>query len=146
MSHSPAEVLRASLVGAGLGVLRSKNPNAAWPVYVGHMPATPDNVVCVYDTAGRREGRLMGTGESQSKPGWQVRVRGRTHPVAIARMNLIKAHLDSILREAVRVGEVAYVIQAVTQTTTVLPLGQEPEGERRVHFTLNGTITYRSST
>ena len=35
----------------------------------------------------------------------------------------------------------AYTVQAVTQTGTVIPLGQEPDGTR-TQFTLNGTITF----
>jgi hypothetical protein len=107
------------------------------------MPDNPDNAICVYDTAGIREGRVQSTGESLSKPGWQIRVRSKGHPVGYARIQAIVSHLDGILQETVAISGNSYIIQAVTQTSTVLALGQEPEGEKRNLFTLNGTITFR---
>ncbi len=144
--HTPAEVLRASLVAGAVGVLRSATPAGAWPVFVGHEPGTPDSVITVYDTAGIREGRMQKTGDSIGKPGWQVRVRALGHRVAYARMKLIAEHLDGILRETVAIDGDSYIIAAVKQTGTVLPLGQEPDGKRRDLFTLNGTITFKADT
>ncbi|MBU1067253.1 minor capsid protein [Patescibacteria group bacterium] len=148
MSHdnTPAEILRASLVAGGVGVLRSKNSTGAWPIFVGHIPSEPDDAVCVYDTAGIREGRMQGTGESVGKPGFQVMVRGADHTTAYARMKLVASHLDSLLRERVAIDGDSYTIQAVKQTGTILALGQEPDGQRRNLFTLNGTITYVQNT
>ena len=145
MSHeqTPAEVLRASLVDGGVGTLPSATPTGAWPIYVGHMPDKPDAAVCVYDTAGFREGRVQATGESIGKPGWEIMVRSATHTDAIGRMRLIIAHLDGILRETVVVDGDTWEIQAVSLVSTVIDLGQEPESRRRFMFSLNGTMTHK---
>lgn len=143
--HTGAEVLREVLATAGVCVRPSANEAATWPCYVGHLPKTPDNAVCIYDTGGYRAGRIQTTGETLSKPGWQVRVRATGHSVGAARMHLIQNALDGILRDSVMIDGVAYTVQAVTQVGTVIPLGLEPDGAR-VQFTLNGTITFKTNT
>ena len=130
-----------SLVAAGIGTRRSEATTGAWPIFVGHMPDAPDNAMCIYDTAGIPEGRLQGAGITLSKPGWQVRVRARTHQEGIAQMKRVQTHLDTILREAVTLDDDGYTVQAVTQTSTMLPIGKEPGGKSRDLLTLNGTIT-----
>jgi len=143
-AHTPAEVLRASFVAAGLGVLRSQQEAGAWPIYVGHMPDDPDAAVCLYDTSGRMDGRVPD--ETITKPGFQLRVRAGDHRTAYTRIQALQQHLDTIYRRTVAVGGDSYIIQAVRQTSTVLALGREPGGERRTLFTLNGTITYSTAT
>jgi hypothetical protein len=106
------------------------------------MPAKPDNAVCVYDTAGLRDGRLMPTGESMTKVGWEIRVRATDHPTAHGKIKDIKKYLDGIRMREVVLGGDAYTIASVTQTSGVLAIGQEPDAERRVSFTLNGTMTH----
>lgn len=147
--HSPAEVLAAALVLGGQGTQApppgTTSPPDVWPVYIGHLPQTPDAAICVYDTAGFGEGRIQRTGETLRKPGWQIRVRASTYPAASTRIRQIQQHLDTIRMLGVEVDARRYTIAAVTQTSDVLPLGQEPEGSRRDSFTLNGTITYKES-
>lgn len=142
--HTGAEVLRAALVAAGVCSLPGRKVGE-WPGYVGHMPKMPDNAVCVYDTAGWRTGRIQKTGESLSKPGWQVRVRAAGHREGVTKMHEIQNALDGILRDPVTIDSVAYTVQATTQVGTVIPIGLEPEGTR-TQFTLNGTITFKATT
>lgn len=140
--HTPAEVLRAALVNGGLGVLPSSSPTPVWPIYVGHLPQSPDLAICVYDTAGRRDGRLM-VGESISKPGWQIRVRANDYSTAAGKIKAIQQALDAVDQLALTIGSDDYLLVAVTQTGTPLSLGQEPEATRRDNITLNGTITLK---
>jgi len=121
-------------------VLQSRDLSGAWPIFVGHMPDTPDDSICIYDTPGFHEGRINSTGESVGKPGWQVRVRSTNFRDSYIQMKLIAAHLDGILRERVAVDGDVYVIQAV-KPGTILNIGQEPDNKQRSLFTLNGTIT-----
>lgn len=137
---SPAEVLRVALVAYAVGVLPSAGGD--WPIYVGHLPDEPDDAICVYDTGGVRNGRLQGSGTSIEKPGWQIRVRADAHTDAHAKMKEVQGILDTIRRLQVVVGGVGYTIAAVTQTSGVLSLGQEPDAKRRIAFTLNGTLTH----
>ena len=143
--HTGAEVLRAALVAVGACTLPSAVPGGAWPGFVGNMASTPDNVVCVYDTAGIREGRIQATGETLAKAGWQVGVRATDYRTGAAYMAAIQEALDGLLRKAVAIDGSAYTVQAVKQTGTVIPLGREFDGTR-ILFTLNGTITFSANT
>lgn len=140
--NSAAEIIRGAIVAESLGVLFSVSPSGDWPVFVAHLPDSPDDAICVYDTPGVREGRMQKTGESVGKPGWQVRVRSIEHGDGIIKISQIARYFDTVLREPVAIGAYNYVIQAITQTGTILPLGQNNDEKRRYHFTLNGTITY----
>lgn len=139
-AHSPADILRHALVGAGVATLPSAA--GAWPCYVGHLPAdAADNALCVYDTTGRRDGRLM-SGQSITHPGWQVKVRAKDHPTAWAKAGEVKTALDAIHNLAVAIAPENYTVAAVTQTTDVLTLGQEQDARRREQVTVNGTLTF----
>jgi hypothetical protein len=140
--HTAAEVLRQSLVAAGVGVTPADNTE--WSVYVGFMPDGPkvhNNVIAVYDTAGTVDGRLHTSGETIDHPGFQVRVRGTTHPVAYNKVKEVLDHLDSILREGVVLGTDSYTIQAAHRRGTPLALGPEQDKHRRHQFTVNGVMT-----
>jgi len=145
MNHSPAELLRASLVGARIGVFPSKTSKKPWPVFVGHMPDDPDDVICVYDTAPVMDGRLQETGETVKHLGFQVRVRSFSYRAAYAKITTIDARLDDIRREGIVINGESYIIAAVTKTSGPLAMGQEPDGKRRENFTLNGTMTVRNA-
>jgi len=140
-AHTPAEVLRAALLEQGLGVLPSIS-SAAWPIYVDHLPQDPNKAICIYDTSGTLEGRIQRTGETISKSGWQVLVRSSEHSAGWCRMEMIREYLDSIRCLSVSIDGTDYEIGSVSQKTTVLSLGQEPDRQRRNLFTLNGTISF----
>lgn len=139
---SAAEILRAIIVEDEIGVLRSLDSVSAWPVFVSHLPDEPDNSICVYDTSGIQEGRIQATGESINKPGWQVRVRGVSFENCMNKMYEIADCMDGVLRRSVHVRNTTNLVQAITKTGTILPLGQNNDKKRRYHFTLNGTVTY----
>ena len=145
MLHSPAEILRASLIAGGLGVLRSESPLGDWPIFVGHMPDTPDIIICVYDTAGVKDGRLM-TGKTIRHHGWQIRVRTTEYDTGFVKMEMLADYLDTVLRETVVIDGITYVIQVVVQTSGPVSIGQEPDAKRRENFTLNGIMTLQSAT
>jgi len=144
MLHSPVEILRASLIAGGLGVLRSESPSEDWPIFVGHMPDAPDSAICVYDTAGVKDGRLM-TGKTIRHHGWQIRVRTTAYDTGFVKMAMVSDYLDTVLREIVVIDETTYVIQAVIQTSGPVAVGQEPDVKRRENFTLNGMMTLQSA-
>lgn len=141
--HSPAEILRAALVmPGGVGVLPSTAiATEDWQTYVGHLQDTPDAAMCVYDTAGVIDGRIQRTGETVRRPGWQIRVRGRTYTDAYTQARAVCNYLDTIRRKQVAIEGTAYKIMSVGQTGDILSLGQEEGNKRRVTFTINGTVT-----
>jgi hypothetical protein len=144
--HTPATILAAVLIQSNYGVRPSAVPMGqvpVWPVYVGHLPPTPDEAICIYDTTGYREGRIQYSGETVRKPGWQIRIRSRGYLMGAAVVKAIQRFLDTIRNFQVDVDSSDYMICTVAQTGDILSLGQEPEAARRENFTLNGTITYR---
>ena len=139
MSHSAADILRYAVIAGGQGTLPTDS--LAWPFFVGHLPDTPDNAICAYDTGGLPDGRLM-DGETIQHPGWQLRIRATDHATAWAKVALIKAALDAIANTAVAIGVSNYTLHSVTQTGTPISLGQEVSGtRRREQITVNGTLT-----
>lgn len=140
--HSPADVLRHALIGAGVGVLRSQNADdAAWPIYTNHLPDKPDNAVCTYNTQGRADGRLMRSGETQRHPGWQIKLRGTATDPLWAKARAIQTALDGMRQIIVVIGAESYTLASVTQSSDVLSMGQETESKRREQLTINGTLT-----
>jgi len=77
------------------------------------------------------------------KPGWEIRVRSRTYLVGAAKIKGIQEYLDTVRRLQVDIDGSGYTIAAVRQTGDILPMGQEPDSDRRENFTLNGTITHK---
>lgn len=144
--HTPATVLRQALTYAGLGVDPDTAPGLTtlvWPIYVGHLANKPDNGACVYDTSGSHQGRIMVTGETIIKPGWQIRVRATDITTAWTKIKEIQKFLDTIQNLNVTIGLKRYRILAVSQVGTPLSLGQEPDASRRDNITLNGTLTLK---
>lgn len=138
LAHSPADVLRHVLVGIGLGTEPPTTPAAAqaWPVYAGAEPATPDNVVTLYDTAGVSDGRSMVDGELFQHYGVMVRVRAADHPTGWAKADAVRRALAREVRgRSATIDGKSYTAHAV-RIGQVLPNGPEPESRRSV-FTLN---------
>lgn len=141
LRFSPADVLRAALIAGGAGDDPSALSGTSWPIFVDHLPQVPTKALCVYNTAGITEGRIMRTGETIRKPGWQIRVRAADLQTVRERVALIQKYLDTICQFPIAIDGELYFIVAVSQTGDALDLGQEPDAARRNNVTLNGTIT-----
>lgn len=139
--HSPADILRHIFVLEGLATLPTAE--GAWPVFVGHLPDEPDSAICIYDTQGTRDGRLMTptTGHSITHPGWQIRVRAKAHPVAWSKAQELIMALDAVQNYSCPIELNNYVVGSVTQTSGILSLGREQAATRREQLAVNGTVT-----
>lgn len=145
LTHSPAEVVRQLLVDLSLGTLPSAG--GSWPICATQELDSPDNAMTVYDTSGRLDGRTMTDGEQQEHYGFQVRVRSATHEAGHAKANAIAVALDqSVLLEVVTVETSVYLVQAVSRTTNVLPIGKETGLSKRSLFTINAVVSLRQTT
>jgi hypothetical protein len=135
---TPAEVIRQLLLDLSLGF-----ESGDWSVYVSFLPDRPDSAICVYDTMGRQDGRIMATGEQIEHPGVQVRVRGQNYIETHAKATAIARALDLQMRTEVVIStEEAYRLDNVSRTSPIIPLGVEEEGDRRRHnFTINAVLT-----
>jgi hypothetical protein len=133
-----SEIIRQLLIDESLG-----SDGGTWPVFISFLPNTPENTICVYDTAGMSDGRVMRTGERVEHHGIQIRVRGSSYLVARAKAYAIAEALDAQRRVSIALSsEESYTLHNVSRSGTVVPIGVEEEGDRRRHhFTVNAVTT-----
>jgi len=135
--------------GVGLGSFSAAYDTYEWPAFISFMPEElPDQAICVYDTAGTSDGRIMSTGEKIEHPGIQIRVRGIDYPVVWAKANEIALALDAQNNVEVETESgLVFLVQNISRTGAIVPLGLETNGPRRRHnFTINAITTYAQTT
>lgn len=137
--YSPADIVRQLLVDLGL----TEESGSSWPAYVSFLPELPHEAICVYDTAGNPDGRLMEDGTRIEHPGIQIRVRGRTYLDAWQKANSIALALDIMGQILIALyGMSTYLIHNVSRTGTVISAGvDDRDDRRRYHFTINAVMT-----
>ena len=144
MTHTPAQIFRQYLLDEGLAV--EPGASGSWPIYHSHLPdgvGVEDDALCVYDTAGGKDGRPMG-GLPLFHHGIQLRVRSRSYTDGWEKAQEIADAAGGILRESLDLDSITYIIQSVSQSTSVVALGVEEEGtKRRDHFTVNFLATLK---
>jgi len=138
---SPAEVIHQLLLDLDLGALSGDSGD--WQIFIGFLPEEPEEAICVYDTAGIMDGRIMVTGEKIVHPGIQIRIRGTDYRRTFAKVQDIAISFDIQRRISVAVSSAGlYVVHNVSRTGDILPLGVEEKGsQRRYHFTINAIVT-----
>lgn len=139
--NPPADIIRRLLIDSDLG--SDGGGSEDWPVFVGFFPGKPDEALCVYDTAGRFDGRIMATGERIEHPGIMIMVRGKDYPAVWVKANEIALMLDVQRHISIAMSaEDRYTLHNVSRSGAIMPLGVEEEGDRRRHlFTINSTVT-----
>ena len=147
-THPPAMLLKQLLINNSLGVdgekIKKSDIDSDWPIYVSHEPdgkEIKDDIITIYDTAGAKDGRLM-EGPIVQHPGNQVRVRSRSYTEGWARARLIFNLFETVVRTPVIVESIAYNIQNISLSSSILPLGiPKDDTKRRDLFTLNALLT-----
>ena len=146
-SHSPADVVAQLLLDAGITGIDSGT------VSVAFERNDPDDVVTVYDTAGRPNGRVMIDGGNVEHFGITVRVRSRVHATGWRVANVIAQYLATQVQntrttvpavEDIPAG--AYLVHSFDQTSTILAIGADSPTSKRRAFTINGTVTLTALT
>lgn len=139
---STADVIRQMLVDLNL-----VTDNGDWRAYTGFLPGDPDLAVCVYDTAGTKDGRLLRTGEQIIHPGIMIMVRGRDYLPTRQKAHDIALALDAQRKTVVAVESTgSYIVHNVSRTGDIMSLGMESEGDRRRHmFTINAVVTIEAT-
>lgn len=124
------------------GVVSKPGNNQAWPCYVNRQPTTPNDLVTVYDTAGKMDGRMMRSGKVSEFPGILVRLRAVSYDSGELMGMRIIQKLDAALAAVVIVtGGKQYKLDSIQRTTNLIPLGPEEGGSREI-FTTNGLASY----
>lgn len=136
--RAPADIIRQLLIDLGLGAATGD-----WTIYVSFFPDTPDKAICIYDTAGIFDGRLMENGFRIEHPGIQIQVRAQIYPDLWDKANTIATTLDAQMgTEVIMESAEAYTIHNISRTGAILPIGIEEEGDRRRHYvSINAVIT-----
>ncbi len=134
MNHSPAEIVRQLLIDEGVG-----SDGGTWPVYSTNEPATPDNCITVYDTAGTSSGRAMIDGELLGYFGFQVRIRAKTHTIGWLKAYAVQFALVGVYQKTVHIGSDTYFVHCIARIKDIMVLGKEPTGKRSL-FTVNALV------
>lgn len=142
LTHFPADILAQVLINNGLG--SDPTGTGAWPIRSAMEVSSPDNVITVYDTAGRQHGRTQPDGEIQEHYGIQVRVRATDPTTGRRKANDIRVFLSETLYNAtVTIGTAQYVVHDSNGLGPVLSLGKDVSNTKRSLFTVNGTVPIR---
>lgn len=137
---SAAILLRSWMVVSNLGTNASQKPLRDWPIYIGTLPDSPDNLISIYDTTPIKDGRMM-SGETIIHPGIQIRVRSRGYTMGFDRLASVIANLDNLKRVQISYNSDSYLISSFQRTSDPLPLGVDPDNRLRQGFTVNGTVS-----
>ena len=149
LRHNPADIIRYFLIAKGVGVRPSAG--GEWPVYADFIPDgpnIPDEVLCVFDTKPKTQGRIQVTGEVQEFYGINIQIRCKVPsegkylgsqiiPVLDTNKNITVTHPDTAN---------TYLISAITRKSGVLGLGKESSGALRNLFSINAIASIRQVT
>ena len=140
--HSPARIMQAALVGAGLAGDPGVSPLPAWPAYCANEPDVPDECLTVYDTQGYDDGRLAITGELVEFPGLSLRIRAGSYETGYAKADAVGKAIDALPVVEVDLSPASYVLLSVKRNGPPIPLNGPP-GSKRKLFTQNMIIVVR---
>jgi hypothetical protein len=143
LAHTVAEVVRRLLVDLGVGTSRANN--LPWSAYHGTEPPTPDDVLTVFTTTGRNDGRAMLDGRLWQHFGFQVRVRSAGQASGALKADEVRTTLAmAVYDEVVTLDATHYLVHCCGGLGEVLPLGPEVGGGRgRYLFTVNGLVSLK---
>jgi len=136
---SPADILYT--------LLEDLDSFQTWTAFVSYMPDTPDKAICIYDTTGVKDGRLMLNGAVIEHPGIQIALRSLDYTEGQAKMAALASVLDGVRNNTVAMGsDEIYSLTNVSRTGTINYLGIEIVNDRRRHlFTVNAILTLSQS-
>lgn len=138
LTHPPARVVAQLLVD--LGVASAVGGDSRWAAYVNSEPASPDEVLTVYDSDGPTFGVLQTSGEVTGYAGVQVRVRAGDYAAGYARAAGLADALGRVAGAAVAVDDARYRVGGVGGLDNVNRLGTDKPSSARHLFTVNGTV------
>lgn len=116
--------------------------NLAWPAFYSDEPPKPDNLVVVFDTAGRVDSREMVQGKIVEHYGVQLLIRAVDHATGWGKASDIRSWLaENVVEHTVNVEGTYYTVQAISKFGPLLTLGNESPTSKRKVFTLNAMVS-----
>jgi hypothetical protein len=141
LDHTTAHVIAVLLKDLGLGVLRGTA--GMWPISVNSEESSPDEVITVFDTEARPDGRSQ-HGQVLTHQAVQIRIRGRDQRTAYVKAKAIAKKLDeNVYHDTVAITPNSYCIQSFSRAAGIAYLGKESDTSQRRIFVLNGYVTIR---
>jgi hypothetical protein len=89
------------------------------------------------------DGRLMGTGEVIEHYGIQLKIRSSDYLTGWQKIRQLVLYLRAINNNHVVIGDTTFVLHNLSQTTSIVCLGNEAESKRRFLFTVNYVCTIK---
>lgn len=141
LNHTPAEIVHQWALDESL--VLAPDSEGDWIGVINNTPADFTNIVSISDTAGITQGKTHPDGQTQEAHGIQFWIRGKTQPLAWAKGNAILTAVDAALRETVSIDGSTYLIQSMTPTSTLIPVGKEQPEDFMFIYSLNVTVPIR---
>lgn len=114
-------------------------------MYAHNEPDRPDNVITIYDTQGKKNGRTHVDGEVQEHHGFQMRVRSADSKTGYTKARAVYIIMSqTVFRDCLTIEGSVYRVQSITLTTDVVPIGKDASTPtKRSLYTINGLISLR---
>lgn len=139
LEHSPAQITSQLLCEASALFLFSPevvSDASAWVVFFAETPASPRNVITVYDTSGESQGRSQRSGRVCEKYGLQIRARSVKVEDVWKKCVDVKGYLlQSVVRNVIRLGNSTYLIHSFSFRSGPLPMGMDDS--QRHNYSMN---------
>lgn len=143
MNHSTADIVRNVLVNLGHGTMPSAG--GAWPISVGIELDDPDDLMVLWDMAGRIDGRSMIDGTVWDHDGVQLQLRCSDFKTGNDKLSTVVNALDKSVRMTpVSIDTSSYLVWSISRLTTPNHLGQEPVSQRHI-WTANLLVSVRQT-
>ena len=142
LGNSPATILVALLVDQ-LGICTRVADQGDWPAFLEHMPDKPDECLCVYDTMGIKDGRMMNTMETVMHHGIEILLRSRDYTAPYTKARSISGDLSVLTPQNFSLLGSVYRVYNVTETTAPTHLGEEAGTIRRYYVSVNMLFAVR---
>ncbi len=138
----PATILAEYIRSEGL--MTDPDDSTTWPLYVSRMPdsGVKNNVGAIYDTPGKKDGRLM-AGTVIQHYGLRIKIRCTVYNTGWAKIEEIATNLDTVKNEVVSVGGNNYIIENISRVEPVVPLGAEDGTKERQMFISDFLVTMK---
>ncbi len=141
LERSVISILAAYIIN-NLSLMTDPSDDTDWPLHISHLPDIKINCGAIYDTAGILDAKLE-SGEVVEHPGIQLSIRSDDYETGFAKIEEITLALDDVNWDTIVIGGTTYLLQNISRTSPIVPLGSERGFQRRFVFTVNFLVTLR---
>ena len=135
--NSPSAVI-AEYITATIQSFTDPDAQGSWPLFISHLPDSPDEAAVIKDSPGILDGRLMDSGEVIQHFGLQIRLRSNDSEEGWKKIEALALELDGTAANTLVIkNETTYSIQNLSRSTPIIPLDREVDKKRRVQYLVN---------